>query len=107
LPADVAGVVVCLGDMPLVKPDLIDRLIAAFNPTEGRLVCAPAFDGKLGNPVLWGREFFAEMSRLNGDRGARSLIEAHGDQLVEIAVSDDAVLTDIDTPDALERLRSA
>ena len=41
------------------------------------------------------------MSLLSGDRGARSLLEAHGDQLVEIPVADDAMLTDIDTPDAL------
>lgn len=107
LPPDVAGAVVCLGDMPLVEPAVIDRLIAAFNPTEGRLICAPTYDGKLGNPVLWGREFFAEISALTGDRGARSLLDAHGEQLVEIPVADEAILTDIDTPDVLERLRSA
>ena len=107
LPADVAGAVVCLGDMPLVEPGVIDRLIAAFNPTEGRLICVPTYDGKLGNPVLWGREFFAAMSQLSGDRGARSLLDAQRDQLVEIPVPDDAILTDIDTPEALERLRSA
>ena len=107
LPANVAGAVVCLGDMPLVEAAVIDRLIAAFNPIEGRLICAPTYDGKLGNPVLWGREFFAQISQLSGDRGARSLLDAHGDQLVEIPVADDAVLTDIDTPDVLERLRSA
>lgn len=107
LPDAVAGAVVCLGDMPLVEPAVIDRLIAAFNPAEGRLICVPAHDGKIGNPILWGREFFAEMSTLGGDRGARSLLDEHGDQVVEIAVSNDSVLTDIDTPDVLERLRSA
>ncbi len=107
LPANVAGAVVCLGDMPLVEPAVIDRLIAAFNPTEGRLICVPTYDGKLGNPVLWGREFFAEICQLSGDRGARSLLDAHSEKLVEIPVADEAVLTDIDTPDVLERLRSA
>jgi molybdenum cofactor cytidylyltransferase len=67
----------------------------------------PTYDGKLGNPVLWGREFFAAMSQLSGDRGARSLLDAQRDQLVEIPVPDGAILTDIDTPEALERLRSA
>ena len=107
LPAEVAGAVICLGDMPLVAPSVIDRLIAAFNPTEGRTLCAPSFEGTVGNPVLWGRESFAEMASLTGDRGARALLEAHSDQLVEIAVASDAVLTDIDTPDALARLKSA
>jgi len=107
LPADVAGAVVCLGDMPLVETAVIDRLIAAFNPAECRLICVPTYNGKIGNPILWGREFFAEMSKLGGDRGARSLLESHGDQLVEVPVADDAILTDIDTPEALDRLRSA
>lgn len=107
LPSEVAGAVVCLGDMPLVEPAVIDRLISAFNPAEGRLICAPTHEGKIGNPILWGREYFAEIAALTGDRGARSLIDAHSDQVVEIAVANDAVITDIDTPEMLERLRSA
>jgi molybdenum cofactor cytidylyltransferase len=107
LPTNVVGAVICLGDMPLVAPSIIDRLIAAFNPTEGRTICAPSFDGKIGNPVLWGREHFAEFTSLTGDRGARSLLEGHADHLVEVAVNSDSVLTDIDTPEALARLKSA
>jgi len=107
LPPDVAGAAVCLGDMPLIEPSIVNRLIAAFNPAEGRVICAPVHDGRIGNPILWGREFFAEMKSLTGDRGARSLLEAHADQVVEIPVASDSVLTDIDTPDVLERLKSA
>jgi molybdenum cofactor cytidylyltransferase len=107
LPANVAGAVVCLGDMPLVAPSVIDRLIAAYNPTEGRTICAPSFDGKIGNPVLWGREHFAEFASLTGDRGARALLDVHADHLVDVPVASDAVLTDIDTPEALARLKSA
>jgi molybdenum cofactor cytidylyltransferase len=32
VPADADGAIVCLGDMPQVDADLIDRLIAAFDP---------------------------------------------------------------------------
>lgn len=101
LPDDADGVVVCLGDMPRVGPGVIDRLIAAYNPTEGRLICVPTRGGKRGNPVLWDRSFFAEMRQLDGDIGARNLIGAHDDALVEVAMPDDAVLVDIDTPEAL------
>jgi molybdenum cofactor cytidylyltransferase len=107
LPGDAAGAVICLGDMPLVASSIIDRLIAAFNPIEGRTICVPSFDGKIGNPVLWGREHFAEFASLTGDRGARSLLEAHADHLVEVPVGSDSVLTDVDTPEALARLKSA
>jgi molybdenum cofactor cytidylyltransferase len=100
LPADPDGALVCLGDMPLVTPAHLDRLIAAFNPVEGRLVCVPTYDGKRGNPVLWARRFFAEMRTLSGDAGARVLLERHADALCEVAMSDAGVLLDVDTPDA-------
>jgi molybdenum cofactor cytidylyltransferase len=101
LPADADGALVCLGDMPLVAPPHLDRLIAAFNPLEGRLICVPTYDGKRGNPVLWTRQFFAEMQTVSGDMGARGLLDRHGDAVCEVAMADAAVLLDFDTPDAL------
>lgn len=99
LPDDVDGVVVCLGDMPGVGPQHIDRLIAAFDPVEGRAICVPVMNGKRGNPVLWARAFFDEMAAVKGDVGARHLIGANEERVCEVAIDDDAVLNDIDTPD--------
>jgi molybdenum cofactor cytidylyltransferase len=107
LPANVDGALVCLGDMPLVTATAIDRLIAAFNPLEGRAICVPTWNGKRGNPVLWDRRFFAAMADLAGDVGAKHLIGEHAELVAEVAMSDDAVLTDIDTPEALAALRQA
>ena len=107
LPANVDGALVCLGDMPLVGAAALDRLIAAFNPLEGRAICVPTWNGKRGNPVLWDRRFFAAMADLAGDVGAKHLIGEHADVVAEVAMSDGAVLTDIDTPEALAALRQA
>jgi molybdenum cofactor cytidylyltransferase len=104
VPEDADGVLVCLGDMPLVGPTHLDRLIAAFNPVEGRLICVPTYDGKRGNPVLWARRYFAEMAGLSGDVGARGLLERHADAVCEVAMTDAGVLLDVDTPDALKAL---
>ena len=65
----------------------------------------PTFNGKRGNPVLWGRRFFEPMAHLKGDVGARHLIAENGELVAEVAMPDDAVLTDVDTPQALEALR--
>jgi molybdenum cofactor cytidylyltransferase len=105
LPANVDGALVCLGDMPLVTAAAIDRLIAAYNPLEGRAICVPTWNGKRGNPVLWDRRFFAAMADLAGDVGAKHLIGEHAELVAEVAMSDDAILTDIDTPEALAALR--
>jgi molybdenum cofactor cytidylyltransferase len=105
LPEDVEGVVVCLGDMPLIAGRDIDRLIAAFNPLEGQAIVVPARRGKRGNPILWSRQFFAEMMALSGDQGARKLIEEHADLVAEVEMDSDAIFIDIDTPQALAELR--
>lgn len=105
LPNGVDGVLVALGDMPRVQPRDLRRLQDAFDPTEGRAICVPTYRGKRGNPVLLGRQFFAELQRLEGDRGARRLIGGHEDLVTEVVVEGTGVLLDVDTPAALERLR--
>lgn len=99
LPADCDAFLVALGDMPLVGPALIDRLIAAYNPTEGRAICAPRTGDRRGNPILWDREFQAELMAVSGDMGGRVLLQRHNDQVCDVAVEGDAILTDIDTPE--------
>jgi molybdenum cofactor cytidylyltransferase len=105
LPPDLDGVIVCLGDMPLITGRHLDRLIAAFNPLEGRAIIVPTRRAKRGNPVLWSKRFFSEMAELAGDVGAKHLIGEHAELVAEVEMDDDAVLVDIDTPEALDALR--
>jgi molybdenum cofactor cytidylyltransferase len=105
LPPGSDGFLVCLGDMPAVTPAVINRLIAAFNPVEGRRICVPTHDGRRGNPVLWDAAFADEIAGLTGDAGARSLIQAHAEALCEVPVDTPGVLLDVDTPEALAALR--
>ena len=105
LPETADGAVIALGDMPRVAAPEIDRLIAAFNPLEGRGICVPVVDGQRGNPVLWGRAYFAEMRQVSGDTGARQLIASYGEAVCEVPMSGDGVLLDIDEAKALEALR--
>jgi molybdenum cofactor cytidylyltransferase len=107
LPETVAGAVICLGDMPLVGPALLDRLIAAFDPVEGRGIIVPTWRGKRGNPVLWARAYFGEMQAVAGDVGARHLIGEHAGVVVEVEMDSNAALVDIDTPDAFAAFAAA
>lgn len=95
------GALVCLGDMPGVKAKVLGKLISAFDPAEGRSICVPVFDGKRGNPVLWGSQYFAEMERMAGDVGAKHMIGEYADAVCEVPMTDDAVIIDLDTPEAL------
>jgi CTP:molybdopterin cytidylyltransferase MocA/xanthine/CO dehydrogenase XdhC/CoxF family maturation factor len=101
VPEDCSGAMVLLGDMPRIDASLIDRLRAAFQPAQGRAICVATANGERGHPVLWARQFFAEMAELKGDVGARSLMSVHADQVWEIEVGDASPLADIDTPQDL------
>jgi molybdenum cofactor cytidylyltransferase len=100
------AILVCLGDMPLIDPRDIDRMIAAFNPTENRSIVVPVHGRTFGNPVLWGAEHFAALMACEGDRGARGLLEKLKDDAVEIPVEHAGVVLDADTPEALAVIRS-
>ncbi len=102
VPPDADGAVICLGDMPLISADLIDRLIETFAPDRGSLIAVPVSDGRRGNPVLWSRRFFNELMTLDGDIGARHLIARHSEAVAEVPVEGRGAFLDIDTPQALE-----
>jgi molybdenum cofactor cytidylyltransferase len=106
LPAEVDGVIVCLGDMPQVDAAIIDRLIGALDPDKGALVAVPTIDGKRGNPVVWSRRFFSDLMTVEGDVGARYLIGRYPEAIVEVVLTGTAALTDVDTPEALEAVKA-
>src|SRR5258707_316955 len=55
VPPAADGALVLLGDMPEIAAGLIDRMIAAFSPADGRPICVDMHQQKRGNPVLWAR----------------------------------------------------
>jgi molybdenum cofactor cytidylyltransferase len=104
VPADADAAVICLGDMPGVDAALIDALLAAFDPERGALAVVPTVEGRRGNPVLWARRFFAELRHLTGDSGARQILAANRDAVVEVAVAGRAAAIDVDTAEDLASL---
>lgn len=100
------GALILLGDMPGVTSVLIDKLIAAFDPSEGRAICVAAHGGKRGNPVLWAKRFFPDILALEGDIGARDLIAQNAELVCEVEAGDASPLVDIDTPQMLADYRA-
>lgn len=105
VPDKADGAIVCLGDMPLVGTEVMDRLIDALSPDQGSLIAVPVHDGRRGNPVLWSRRLFSELMALEGDFGARHLIVKHAEAVIEVEVNGKGPFLDIDTPEALIKAR--
>lgn len=104
LPGGAMGAVILLGDMPRVTAALVDRLVAVFAASPQAAAIVPVHGGLRGNPVLLARRIFGDVARLTGDQGARAMLADRPD-VVEIEIDDPAVALDIDTPEALSRLR--
>jgi molybdenum cofactor cytidylyltransferase len=105
-PPGVAGALILLGDMPGIGAPLLDDLIRAFAAKPRALAAAPVRAGKRGNPVLLGRALFDAAMRLEGDEGARRLINAlDRGQIAEVETAAEGIELDIDTPDDLKAAR--
>jgi molybdenum cofactor cytidylyltransferase len=97
-----AGALCCLADMPWVSAAHLDLLIAAFERSPAS-ICVPVRAGRRGNPVLWPSRHFPALAALEGDTGGRALLERLAGDVVTVAMPDDAVTRDVDTPDDLAR----
>lgn len=100
LPPDVDGALVVLGDMPGITRADLNRLIAAFRAQGGRSVVRATHNGKRGNPVILPRALFGAVAALQGDTGARHIVEAGGADIVDIELGATASM-DVDTPEAM------
>lgn len=96
------GILVMLADQPLLRPEDLDQLIAAFNPAEEGSIVVATDDGRRANPVVLSTAYAGEIARLEGDVGARAVVQAHRDwvRAVEIGA---AASFDVDTPDLMRR----
>ncbi|MFS8112398.1 molybdopterin-binding/glycosyltransferase family 2 protein [Rhizobium jaguaris] len=94
------GVLVMLADMPGVTSDDLKTLIAAFRKANGQAIVRAVSRGKRGNPVILPRAVFDAVMRLEGDVGARHVIETAGLSVVDVDIGDAAHL-DVDTPEAV------
>ena len=101
---DVDGVLIALGDMPWVTPDVVNKLIDAFTGDGELSIFIPMFGRKRGNPVLWGAEHLPELRALVGDVGGKVIWQRHPASICYVDVESAGVNIDVDTPEALQEL---
>ncbi|MFL5189842.1 MAG: NTP transferase domain-containing protein [Microvirga sp.] len=102
LPPTTRAAVILLGDMPFVKADLIDALVAGWRERGEPAALVPTLDGRRGNPVVLSRDLQAGIEDLSGDVGAGSLLRERSDVL-EWPTTDPAVAQDFDTREELAK----
>jgi molybdenum cofactor cytidylyltransferase len=92
---DAGGWVVALADMPRIAQQTIRGVVTALE--QGALIAAPSYKGERGHPVGFSAALRGELLALDGDQGARAVLERHRDAVKLIECDDPGVLYDIDS----------
>ena len=98
---DCDGILYQVADQPNLKRESISGMLDVFCSHPDHIVSMSS-NGKRGNPCVFPKAYFDELCRLSGDKGGRSVIEHHEDQLILFEVCAEE-LADIDTPEDMIR----
>jgi len=90
------GILIALGDQPLLQTRTINALIRAFGQKRGSIVL-PSYQGRGGHPVLFDRCYKKMLISLQGDVGGKSIVERYPGNVVKVLTKSEAVVKDIDT----------
>lgn len=93
------GCVMALADMPYISPGIIKQVADSIQA--GELIAAPQYKNQRGHPVGFSYQLFDELLTLQGDVGAKSLLDKYSSQLYVFETSQNGILRDIDRPDDL------
>ncbi len=105
LPIETQAAIFLPVDQPLVTPALLRDLVATWQSSHQDIVIPVSQAGQRGTPVLFARQFFAELAQLSGDVGGRVLFSKYADCLTQLEVADAHLLTDADTPETYIQLQ--
>ena len=99
------SVMFLLGDQPMVKSETIDFFLNQFWSSD-KDICVPVHRGKKGNPTIFSQRFYQQLSQIEGDIGARNIIQSFPDQVLQVDIDNPLFFFDIDTPEDFNKLTS-
>ena len=95
------AVIISLADQPLVSPQIFNQLIQSYQETQ-KVIIASKYNETTGVPALFSNALFPELMQLEGDKGAKTLIQKYIDRGLILLIPEAAI--DIDTPDDYKQL---
>jgi CTP:molybdopterin cytidylyltransferase MocA len=99
----IRAVVVVPVDAPMIAAETVAMLLSVFTSTHAPIVRA-RYRGRNGHPVVFSRAMFDELRRADPSLGAKAVLRAHRDAIVEVDVDDPGVAGDVDTPEEYQQL---
>jgi CTP:molybdopterin cytidylyltransferase MocA len=99
---DAVGVIVHLGDHPIVRAESFRAVVDSFERTRKPIVIARN-GGHRGHPVIFDRSIFSELQNAPEDEGARHVVNADSLRIEYVDLDDPGINLDLDTPADLAR----
>ena len=90
-------------DMPFIQVQTLARLKQAASDAPAKAIIQPQLeDASGGHPVGWPRHYYPLLGKINGDQGARGLLERYQKQIKYVVTDDIGIIRDIDRPEDLQ-----
>ena len=103
LPTECTAAVILLADQPRIDGSIIHALLETYEAS-GKPIVAARYGDVRGAPVLFDRALFLELLVLEGDLGARAVMETYPNEVAEVVIPVEAGL-DVDRPEDVERIQ--
>jgi len=100
----VDGVLIILADQPLIDTSYLKGMIISYEAGKNQSIATQYHNGKLGVPALFDKYYFEELSAIDGDKGAKSILEKYSDQV--ITTQFETNIFDVDTKEDYKKLKS-
>ena len=88
------GWLIALADMPYLQVETLRLIAKSLQPNN---IVIPKSSNGVGNPVGFGKNFAVQLSKIQGDRGAKSVVQSNEQSLLYMLVNDLGIHHDIDT----------
>lgn len=100
---DTEAIVVTLVDVPMLTAETVRLVVAEWKRTRAAIV-RPAIGDRHGHPVVFDRAVFDELRAAPADAGAKWVVRARAREVVNVPVTDQGCLVDVDTPSDYQSL---
>ena len=87
---------ICLGDMPIVNSDIYNQLIQSRNNKE---IIVPTYKEQQGNPILFSKSIIEQIMTIQGDVGAKKILELNKNKILNVEVNSQSIRKDFNTKD--------
>jgi molybdenum cofactor cytidylyltransferase len=96
------GMILAPVDHPIVSAALVALLIEEFD-SGGNAVVLPTFHGRRGHPLIFRAKLYRELLAASAEVGARQVVWAHANDLLEVPTEEEGVVLNINDPASLDR----